>query len=125
MANLMIYGTGDDTTNYVGTAVTGANTYYSDIFQMKIGQPCSIHTEWTSTPTGTFTLWYSNKMKPNVASDADWVQDTSFPASNPAGSASKSFISISLMTARSIRLKYVNSASSGTILCWVEMPDNQ
>lgn len=100
------------------TAVTGANTYYSRPFAARDGQPVSFHLVWTGTPTGTFTLWYSNKPNADEADDDDWVQDTTWVATNPAGSASKAFHTVGNLVAERVRLKYVNSASSGAIEAW-------
>jgi len=97
-------------------AVSGTSTYYSKAFSARDGQPVSVHLEWTGTPTGTFTLWYSNKEAPGTANDNDWVQDTTFVASNPAGSASKAFHTIGNLAAKRVRLKYVNASGSGTIV---------
>jgi hypothetical protein len=113
-----IYSASDPGDDLIGVSVSGASTYYSDPFTADSGRAVSIHVVWTSTPTGTFTLWYSNKPNPSLADDTDWVQDTTWSPTNPAGSASKAFYTIGNLTALRCRLKYVNSASSGTILAW-------
>jgi hypothetical protein len=131
MANTLIYGTatGSEAVAVMGQAVTGgANVYYSKVFQMKNGKPASMHVEMTGTPTGVFTLWYSNKLKPNMvqdlaAHDGDWVQDTAFTPINPAAGTTKFFIPIGNVVAKHTRLKYVNSASTGNLAAWVETSD--
>lgn len=107
-----------DGTNFSGgVAVSGTSTYYSDAINVD-GEAASWHFVWTGTPTGTFTLWYSNKPDASDADDTDWVQDSSFPASNPAGSASKAFVAASGVAALRTRIKYVNASGSGTIKAW-------
>ena len=110
-----VYKDGTDFTG--GVAVSSTNTYYSDAINID-GEAVSWHFVWTGTPTGTFTLWYSNKPDASAADDTDWVQDTGFPASNPAGSASKAFIQVAGAAGLRVRLKYVNASGSGTIKCW-------
>lgn len=110
-----VYKDGTDFTG--GVAVSGTTTYYSDAINID-GEAVSWHIVWTGTPTGTFTLWYSNKPDASLADDTDWVQDATFPASNPAGSASKAFVSATDVSALRCRLKYVNASGSGTIKCW-------
>lgn len=129
MANSLIYGvaTGSEAVATMGQAVTGTNVYYSKVFQAKNGKPLSMHVETTGTLTGTFTLWYSNKIKPNMtqdlsAHDGDWVQDTTFVPTNPGG-AVKFFVPLGNLVAKHIRLKYVNATNSGNIGAWVETAD--
>lgn len=104
---------------YSDVAVSSTTTYYSSAIDID-GESVSWHFVWTGTPTGTFTLWYSNKPGADASTDADWVQDPTFPAVNPAGSASKSFISASQTTARACRIKYVNASGSGVLTAWAE-----
>src|SRR5688572_15686365 len=92
MPNIPIYTT--HATDAVGTmtdgvAVSSTTTYYSALISGNQSDGMGIHLQWTGTPTGTFTLWMSDKAKPSLADDADWVEDTSFSPSNPAGSPSK------------------------------------
>jgi hypothetical protein len=107
-----------------GVAVTGANTYYSAAIGAVDGQAVSFHLVWTGTPTGTFTLWYSNKPGADASDDDDWVQDTTFAPTNPAGSASKGFYTVGNLTALRARVKYVNSAGSGTLAAWAQIANN-
>jgi hypothetical protein len=101
-----------------GVAVSGANTYYSKVFGAKNSDGQSIHLEWSGTPTGTLTLWCSDKPNPDEASDTDWVQDTSFTPSNPAGAAGKMLDSAGNMKSNLKRVKYVNSAGAGVLFGW-------
>jgi len=115
VSNYQVY---ENTETKGGTlAISGTDTYYSDAINID-GEAVSWHFVWTGTPTGTFTLWLSNKPDASAANDTDWVQDTSFPASNPAGSASKAFISVSSIAALRCRIKYVNASGSGTLVAW-------
>lgn len=99
--------------------VSSTTTYYSDAFGGADLALWGLHFEWTGTPTGTFTLWKSNKPKPSAADDTDWVQDTALTFSNPAGSASKSGQEVGNAGFRFYRIKYVNASGSGTVSLWV------
>ena len=76
----------------------------------------------TGTLTGTFTLWATDKQSPSTADDSDWVQDTSFSPTNPAGAAVKFRDDTNTFKALHKRLKYVHSSGSGTITGWVNVP---
>lgn len=121
MPNYKVY---TDATASGGVAVSSTNTYYSTAIGAVDGQAVSFHCVWTGTPTGTFTLWYSNKPNADASSDTDWVQDTTFSPTNPAGSASKSFVTVGNLTALRVRLKYVNASGSGTIAAWAQIANN-
>lgn len=99
-------------------AVSGATTYYSQPVSVPDGKALSLHVVFGGTPTGTVTLWYTNKPNADRTSDTDWVQDTTFTPTNPAGAAIKHFYTVGNLQAVSVRLKYVNSAGSGTLACW-------
>src|SRR6185503_3560714 len=100
-----------------GIAVSSTNTYYSDPIGPRV-QGFGYHFEWTGTPTGTLTLWRSNKTNPDLSSDADWIQVTSFTPTNPAGSASKFGDEITFTNFKLYRFKYVNASGSGTLFCF-------
>jgi len=103
-----------------GVAVSGTTTYYSDITDVSSVLNPSYHLEWTGTPTGTFTVWGSNKENPVAANDNDWFNPTLAVAINqPAGSASKDFVDLTSWPFRKVRLKYVNASGSGTISAFV------
>jgi hypothetical protein len=103
-----------------GVAVSGALTFYSDMTDVSSILNPSYHLVWTGTPTGTFTVWGSNKEDPNPANDNDWFNPTLAVAIvQPAGSASKDFVDLSGWPFRKVRLKYVNSASTGVINAFV------
>lgn len=102
-----------------GVAVSGANTYYSNLFGGGDFLLWGLHFVWTGTPTGTFTLWKSNKANPSLADDTDWVQETGVVLTNPAGSASKAGNEVGNTAFRYYRVKYVNSASTGNIWLYV------
>jgi hypothetical protein len=100
------------------TFLTLAGTQYSSVMQARDGEAISVHLEWTGTPTATLTLWYSNKPNPSAANDNDWVQDTTFSPTNPAGSASKGFYTIGNLVALHVRIKCVLGAGAGTLGGW-------
>lgn len=101
-----------------GVAVTGTNTYYSDAIGPRTAGGFGFHFEWTGTPTGTLTMWRSNKPNPLETGDADWVQVTTFSPSNPAGAASKYGDEVTFTSYNRYRFKYVNTTGSGTLFCW-------
>lgn len=102
-----------------GVAVSSTTTYYSDPWSKGGADGHSIQLEWTGTPTGTFTLWYSNKPNPDRSSDADWIQDTTFTPVNPAGAASKMGDNVANFKANLKRIKYVNASGSGNLFGYV------
>lgn len=102
-----------------GVAVTGTNTYYSTKFTSQWSDVFGMMVQWSGTPTGTLTLWASDKEMPSETDDADWVQDTTFSPTNPAGSAGKFRDNVANGVARWWRLKYVNASGSGTLLAYV------
>lgn len=106
------------TTDFMGTqtegvAVSSTSTYYSLPWMSDDGQ--NIHHYWTGTPTGTLTLWYSSKDHPLLTDDSDWVQDTGFTPTNPAGSAGQSMDNSSNSKSKWKRTKYVNASGSGVL----------
>ncbi len=107
------------TTN--GVAVTGANTYYSKVWSGNDSAAYDLQVVWTGTPTGTLTLQVSDKPNPNEANDTDWVTTTETVMVNPAGSASQFRVATTSSPGKK-RLKYVNSASSGTLFAYVTVP---
>lgn len=105
-----------------GKAVTGTNTYYSKMWTGKDADGYSLHYRWTGTPTGTFTLWMSDLSNPSETDDTDWVQDTAWAPTNPAGSAGKARDDVANGKSLRKRLKYVNASGSGTLYAWVTVP---
>ena len=105
-----------------GVAVTGTNTYYSTKWTAQWSDVWAMMITWSGTPTGTLTLWASDKEAPSEADDTDWVQDTTFSPTNPAGSAGKFRDNVANGAARWWRLKYVNSSGSGTLVCDIVEP---
>lgn len=104
-----------------GVAVTGTTTYYSTPIRIESLFRVSVHAEWTGTPTGTFTLWTSNKPKPIDSTDADWVAWTPGTAIvNPAGAAGKATLIWddargAGCPCRWVHVKYVNASGSGVL----------
>lgn len=99
----------------VGVAVSSTNTYYSALISGADGVMTALHIAWTGTPTGTFTLWGSDKATPSLADDTDWYSITSGVPTNPAGAAGKSGSKLVDEPARWKRVKYVNASGSGTL----------
>jgi hypothetical protein len=104
-----------------GVAVSGTNTYYSTHWTGNQGPGYGLQLVWTGTPTGTFTLWFTEKDNPSYADDSDWVQDTTFTPTNPAGSASKFHDDAYNTNSFKKRIKYVNASGSGTLSGFVSV----
>lgn len=105
-----------------GVVVSGTATYYSNQWTGTDADGYGLHVEWSGTPTGTFTLWMSDKPTPTEADDTDWVQDTAFVPVNPAGAAGKFRDDAYNAKSRRKRLKYVNASGTGTIKAWASIP---
>lgn len=105
-----------------GVSVSGTSTYYSVPYSGDDGDAVHCVATSTSSLTGTWTLWYSGMPNPDLADDDDWLQDTGFAPTNPAG-ASASFVD-NTANSKTLwkRLKYVNSSGTGTIKAWVTHP---
>lgn len=104
------------------SVMSATGTVYSNPVDANGLVRASLHIVWTGTPTGTFTLWASNKLKPDASSDSDWVQVTSEWATiaNPAGAAGQMLIADQDMAYRWVRLKYVNASGSGAFDAWAQ-----
>lgn len=98
-----------------GVTVSSTNTYYSAVFSSPYANGFSFSMEWTGTPTGTFTLWFTNKTDPNLANDTDWQQDTAFAPTNPAGAAGSMGDNVTNGQAAKWRIKYVNASGTGVL----------
>lgn len=105
-----------------GVTVTGTNTYYSKVWGARDSDGHGLQLSWTGTPTGTLTMWCSDKPHPSEVDDADWVQDATWTPTNPAGAASKFRDDAGNMKAYRKRIKYVNAAGSGVLFGWVSVP---
>ncbi len=99
--------------------VNPTGTKYSKMWSGRNTNGSSITVYTTGTLTGTFTMWGSDKPNPDETSDADWVQDTGFTATNPAG-APVTFAQTNLQSkAYHKRIKYVHTSGTGTITAYV------
>ena len=107
-----------------GVAVSATSTYYSNKISSGHVTARGVHFEWTGTPTGAITRWESDKAEPDETSDADWVQDSSFASSDPAGVAGKFRNESNGRSARWIRYKYVNASGSGSLFGRVTVGGN-
>jgi hypothetical protein len=101
----------------LGTTVSGTSTFYSDPIGPRTNS-WGYHFEWTGTPTGTITMWRSNKPNPDPTSDNDWIQVTTFTPTNPAGSAGKFGDELNFTNFKLYRFKYVNASGSGVLFCY-------
>ena len=110
-------------TDQVGVAVSSTNTYYSDMWTGENQDGYALTVFYTGTPTGTITLWMTDKPNPTLATDADWVQDTTFVATNPAGAAGKFRDDAANAKAARKRLKYVNASGTGVLSAFVTVPN--
>lgn len=103
-----------------GVVVSGTSTFYSDALS-PLTNSWGYHFEWTGTPTGTLTLWRSNKSapgQPDPLTDNDWIQVTAFAPTNPAGTTSKFGDEINFTNFRLYRFKYVNASGTGSLFCF-------
>lgn len=98
-----------------GVAVSSTNTYRSKKMKPSAEGLLAFQLDWTGTPAGTFTLWYSNKDRPDEASDTDWVQDTTWSPTQPAGAAGKAAYTLGNLRHRWVLVKYVNASGTGTL----------
>jgi hypothetical protein len=102
----------------LGIAASSTNTYYSDNIACNGADVIGVHLESTGTLTGTYTLWVSSVPRPNIATDADWVQDTVPTFVNPAAGVSKQHLHLGNLGARWARIKYVNASGTGNLKGW-------
>lgn len=102
-----------------GVVMTGTNTNYSQMFSgSNKSTAVSVLLTWTGTPTGTFTLWGSNKANPNEANDSDWFQLAGATFTNPAGAAGQSSVGTTGFASDEFyrtRVKYVNASGAGVL----------
>lgn len=106
-----------------GVAVSSTNTYYSFPWSGEDSDGYGLTVFFTGTPTGTFTLWGTDKPFASEADDTDWVQDTGFSPINPAGAAGKFRDDGGNAKAYRKRLKYVNASGSGVVKAYVTVPE--
>jgi len=105
-----------------GVTVSGTNTYYSKTWGAADSDGHGLQVVWSGTPTGTLSMWCSDKPYPSETDDTDWVQDTSWVPTNPAGSAGKFRDDAGNMKAYRKRLKYVNASGTGLLEAFVTVP---
>lgn len=104
--------------------VNPTGTVYSSMWSGYFRDGYGLHVQYTGTLTGTLTLWMSDKRNPSEADDSDWVQDTTFSPTNPAGAAGKFRDDGGNAKALRKRLKYVHSSGAGTLFGYVTLPKN-
>lgn len=93
----------------------GAQDFYSKKMRVSPAGDIGFQLIWTGVPTGVFTLWYSDVEQPNEANDNDWVPDTSWVPTNPAGAASKGKYVISGIRTKWVRIKYAHTGGVGVM----------
>src|SRR5438270_8030756 len=79
----------------IGTAVTGTNVYRGQPTDLQGCRSASYTLFWTGTPTGTFVMQASNRIRRDDTTDADWLDVTlDKPIVQPAGGASKDYVDL-------------------------------
>lgn len=91
-------------------------TVYSDPWS---ADTYGLHVEYTGTLTGALTQWVSDKPDPDRTSDDDWIEDSAFTPTDPAGSPGKFRDDVTNSNARWKRLKYEHSSGSGKLYAHV------
>ncbi len=97
-----------------GIAISGAGNTYSKRMRPSEVAQLGFQLWWTGTLAGTFTLWTSHKDSPIETTDADWVQDTTWTPTNPAGAAGQMESSIGNRRGW-VRVKFAWTSGSGTL----------
>lgn len=115
-------GTDANAPAVTGATMTSTNTVYSDVWTGLAADGYGLTLFWTGTPTGTFTLWMTDKPNPSLADDSDWIQDTTFSPTNPAGAAGKFRDDTNTAKSWRKRVKYVNASGTGTLTGFVSVP---
>jgi hypothetical protein len=100
--------------NITKSSVTASGTQYSAKVPVRNGAG-GWTLETSGTVAGTPTLWYSDHERPNEANDTDWVQDTGWAPTVPAGAATKVKYSFEGQKTRWFRIKFVTSGGSGEL----------
>lgn len=103
-------------------AVSGTPTVYSLHWTGEDADGYGLSVFTTGTLTGTFTLWGTDKPLPNLTDDSDWIQDTGFTPTNPAGAAVKFRDDGGNAKANKKRLKYVSASGTGNVSGFVTVP---
>ncbi len=106
----------------VGVSVSGTPTIYSELIAGLDADGAGVTFFTTGTLTGTWTAWVTDKPNPGLADDSDWVQDTLFVPTNPAGAASKFRDDTGNSKGYHKRFKYVNASGTGTIQAFATVP---
>lgn len=98
-----------------GVAISGAGTTYSLPVPTPNDGAGGYEITSSGTLAGTLTRWLTDKDDPDLSSDTDWIQDTAWVPTNPAGAATKTKYSFDGMKGRWFRIKFVYSGGSGTL----------
>lgn len=95
-------------------AMTGAATCTSTIVDVRGFDNIGLQANWTGTPTGTFYVDVSEDYNPNTGNAGLW-NTLAVTLTAPAGSASHAYLDAIQTAAAYIRVRYVNSASTGVL----------
>lgn len=104
------------------TPVTGVQTVYSELIGGEASDGYAMTIFTTGTLTGTFSLFVTDKMFPDLTNDNDWVADAAFVPVNPAGAAVKFRDDAGNAKGAFKRVKYVNASGTGTLQGFVTTP---
>lgn len=115
--------------NFTSASMTGTATLTSSVTNILYRDNISIELDWTGTPTGTFFIEGSNSYNPGIpqagggpdgpASTGTWTALTLSPNPVAGGSASNLLINLDDLAFAWIRVRYTNSAGSGTLNGWI------
>ena len=95
--------------------ITLSGTQYSAPLTMSKAEVFSVMLVFTGTPTTAATLWKTNYSNPDLATDADWIQDTTVTFTGASGSAAQELVEVSGAGAYFYRVRLVTSGGSGTV----------
>lgn len=104
-----------------GVPVSGTAVNRSLAIRVEAIGRVSVHAAWSGTPTGTFLLQVSNKVKPDDATDTDWLTWTPGTAIvNPAGAPGATLLVFddargAPVPTRWARVKYTNASGAGIL----------
>lgn len=103
-------------------------TASADLYSKRMPGPAksgrfSVHAEWDGTVNGVLRLYYSNKPNPAEGSTTDWVEDTTFSASDPAGSPGSTFVPAGNASCRWLMIMFDRTSGTGALSVWVHSGD--
>lgn len=123
LVSYKLFVTEEDLTGRSKDGVAATGTHYSKPWNAPY--TWSLHVVTDGTLTGTWTLWGSNKEKPSLTDDTDWVDlsaHSGFVETNPAGAATKWMATPDHLPGQWFRLKFVRSGGAGNVFAYVFTP---